>query len=98
HDEYMYQMLKFNKTHYKHSLPNEALLIIRYHSCYVWHTHNEYLDLMSPSDHHIKELTKTFNKFDLYTKQNMKNQTNNSELKQYYENLIKKYFPGKLYW
>uniref|UniRef100_M4C6P0 Inositol oxygenase n=1 Tax=Hyaloperonospora arabidopsidis (strain Emoy2) TaxID=559515 RepID=M4C6P0_HYAAE len=42
HDEYLYQMLKFNKT----TIPEEGLAMIRYHSCYPWHTKKEYRHLM----------------------------------------------------
>jgi inositol oxygenase len=94
HDEYLYRMLEHNTKLGKCFLPREAGLIIRYHSCYVWHTHNEYTDLMNKEDEAIKELVKLFNKYDLYTKNATK--VNKIEVLPYYQNLIKKYLPEKL--
>src|ERR1700744_4232043 len=68
HDEYLYRMLAYNKLHGRCFIPDEGLLVIRYHSCYVWHTHNEYDHLMVQKDYKIKELVNEFNKCDLYTK------------------------------
>lgn len=38
HDEYLYRVLKHNKSR----LPEHALHIIRYHSFYPWHTSRDY--------------------------------------------------------
>nr|XP_031529461.1 inositol oxygenase isoform X2 [Vicugna pacos] len=46
HDEYMYQMMKFNKF----SLPPEAFYMIRFHSFYPWHTGGDYRQLCSARD------------------------------------------------
>jgi inositol oxygenase len=92
HDEYMYRMLLYNQC----SIPLEGLLVIRYHSCYVWHTHNEYQHLMTGYDAKIKELVQEFNKYDLYTK--AEERINIDDIKEYYDQLIKKYLPNKLFW
>jgi inositol oxygenase len=38
HDEYMYRVLKHNKT----TLPDQALYMIKYHSFYPWHQSGDY--------------------------------------------------------
>jgi len=92
HDEYMYQVLKFNKA----KIPEEGLAMIRYHSCYPWHTANEYGHFMAEGDQRIKEWVQEFNKFDLYTKSEKK--LDEKELWPYYQGLIDKFCPGKLCW
>lgn len=57
-------MLLHNKT----SLPKEALAIVRYHSCYPMHTHDEYKELLEDGDKELLEWVVRFNKYDLYTK------------------------------
>ena len=64
HDEYMYQMLVHNKS----TLPNEALQMVRLHSCYPWHTGKNYRFFMNEEDKKIEEWIIKFNSFDLYTK------------------------------
>lgn len=56
HDEYMYQVLKHNKT----SLPQHALNIIRFHSFYPWHSSGDYEYLMKPEDEETKKWVLTF--------------------------------------
>ncbi len=64
HDEYLYQLLKYNNT----KLPEEALYIIRFHSLYLHHDKNAYEHLMSEKDIKYLPLLKRFNKYDLYSK------------------------------
>jgi inositol oxygenase len=92
HDEYMYQMLKFNKC----TIPDEGLAMIRYHSCYPWHTGNEYGHFMREKDFETKTWVQEFNKFDLYTKSTR--QLNPEELWPYYQGLVDKFCPGELCW
>ncbi|CCI42687.1 unnamed protein product [Albugo candida] len=92
HDEYMYRMLMHNKT----SIPEEGLAMIRYHSCYAWHKEKEYQHLMNEDDHDLIDWVLEFNKFDLYTKADIR--PNVQELWPYYQSLIDKYIPGELYW
>ncbi len=66
HDEYLYQILKKNKT----TLPKEALYIIRFHSLYPWHTGGDYTRFENKEDEEMKVWVKYFQKFDLYTKEN----------------------------
>ncbi|XP_071540191.1 inositol oxygenase isoform X2 [Panulirus ornatus] len=92
HDEYMYQVLKHNKS----TLPEEALYIIRFHSFYPWHCSGDYMHLCDNRDLEILPWVKEFSKFDLYTK---KEETPNmKEIQPYYQSLIDKYCPGKLKW
>ena len=64
HDEYMYRLLIANNS----SISTEGLYMIRYHSCYLWHTNNEYLEIESEKDREMKPYVKLFNKYDLYSK------------------------------
>mmetsp|Transcript_65136 Transcript_65136/g.141999 ORF Transcript_65136/g.141999 Transcript_65136/m.141999 type:complete len:215 (-) Transcript_65136:56-700(-) len=92
HDEYMYQVLSRNGC----SIPEEGLLMIRYHSLYPWHTGGAYSWMESPKDKEIKGWVQEFNKFDLYSKADAL--PNVEEIKPYYEKLVNKYCPGKLRW
>ncbi|KAJ9589623.1 hypothetical protein L9F63_017208, partial [Diploptera punctata] len=49
HDEFLYQVLKHNKT----TLPEEALYMIRFHSFYPWHSGGDYTHLTSEKDKKI---------------------------------------------
>ena len=96
HDEYMYQMLKFNEC----KIPEEGLAMVRYHSCYPWHQAGQYQHFMKPGDEDLLAWVLEFNKFDLYTKADQR--PNVAELWPYYQGIIDKYFPqskeGKLKW
>lgn len=91
HDEYMYQVLKHNKT----KLPEEALYIIRYHSLYPWHKYNEYDILMDKKDRVYKKYVQEFNQYDLYSKENL--EADVDKLMKYYEPIIEKYIGHELY-
>lgn len=56
HDEYMFQVLKHNKS----TLPQQALNIIRFHSFYPWHSSGDYEHLMKPEDEETKKWVLTF--------------------------------------
>lgn len=86
HDEYLYHVLKYNEC----LLPEEAYYIIRYHSLYPWHTNGEYKNLMNKKDEKMLPWVQLFNRYDLYTKENVDSDFNS--LKIYYDKLIKKYF------
>ena len=82
HDEYLYTVLKNNKNH---KISDKYLKIIRYHSFYPWHTYNEYKQFMVDSDYNILKNVKEFNQFDLYSKEDNTNISN--DIKEYYDNL-----------
>jgi inositol oxygenase len=69
--------------------------MIRYHSCYPWHTGGAYRQLMSPADHEMMPWVLEFNKFDLYTKDDTPVDVDVSveAVWPYYQGLIDKYFP-----
>lgn len=92
HDEYLYQMMKFNKF----SLPAEAFYIVRFHSFYPWHTGGDYRQLCSQQDLDMLPWVQEFNKFDLYTK--CPDLPDVESLRPYYQGLIDKYCPGILCW
>ncbi|XP_045147497.1 inositol oxygenase isoform X1 [Echinops telfairi] len=102
HDEYMYQVMKFNKF----SLPPElrqlsavwvqAFYMIRFHSFYPWHTGGDYRQLCSQEDLNMLPWVQEFNKFDLYTK--CPDLPDVDRLRPYYQGLIDKYCPGVLCW
>lgn len=56
HDEYMYRVLKHNKS----KLPPQALNIIRYHSFYPWHTAGDYSHFETEGDEEIKKWVNIF--------------------------------------
>ncbi|KAL7870981.1 hypothetical protein SRHO_G00084780 [Serrasalmus rhombeus] len=92
HDEYLYQVMKFNKC----PIPEEGLYMIRFHSFYPWHTHGNYMHLCNEKDLKMLPWVKEFNKFDLYTKST--DLPDVEQLKPYYQSLIDKYCPGVLSW
>ena len=93
HDEYLYQMLTANGA----KLPKAALAMIRFHSAYPWHTARIYDHFMTPDDHETLKHVLEFNKFDLYTKDEL-NEVDVDAVWPYYQGLIDKFCPGKLKW
>ena len=93
HDEYLYNVLKNNT----HGLEERYWDIIRFHSFYPWHTGGDYYYFMNEKDKEtLKDIVK-FNSFDLYSKEDEVFQLTD-EIKNYYDNLLDKYFPQKLKW
>lgn len=90
HDEYVYRMVIANNT----TIPKEGLAMLRYHSCYPWHTGGSYRHLMNDEDHELMKWVLEFNKFDLYTKDDSGLKVSVEELWPYYQSLIEKYFPS----
>ena len=86
HDEFMYRVLKQNNN----TIPEEGYYIVRYHSLYLWHDKNEYEYLESAKDRNMKPWVQKFNKYDLYTKEDI--ETDIEELKKYYSKLVLKFF------
>jgi inositol oxygenase len=111
HDEYIYRVLldnnigldqKYNKAgdHLSAVFPAEALYIIRYHSLYLLHDAGEYRHLMNEMDNKMLPLVKQFNKYDLYTKEDINTEEFKdyvTNLKPYYEGLVKKYLGETIY-
>ena len=93
HDEYLYQMLKFNQI----DLPEEAYYMIRFHSLYLWHQENEYGHLENETDRKMKSHVQNFNKYDLYTKDDIQ-KLDLKNLREYYDKIVKKYIKEDLFW
>lgn len=89
HDEYVYQVTK-------NYLPDPALYMLRYHSCYPIHREGAYSDLLDDKDREMFQWVKAFNKYDLYTKSHERPDI--AALRPYYEEIIGKYFPAKIAW
>ena len=76
----------------KHSLPIEALYMIRFHSLYPYHMEGEYKELMNAFDEKMLPYLQKFNQYDLYSKEN-----SNIEIDEtFYKKLIDRYFQEKI--
>lgn len=93
HDEYLYQVLNNNSSH---KLNKKYLNMIRYHSFYSWHTEGDYKYFMKEKDKELLEDVKKLNKYDLYSKNDSKDITD--DIKNYYEKLLNEFFPEPLNW
>jgi len=91
HDQYFYNILKLNKN--GHYFPEKYWDIIRFHSFYDWHTFGLHTEYETFQDLELKRRIVEFNSFDLYSKSN---EQINENIKDYYEKLLKQYFPNKL--
>ena len=89
HDEYLYQVVK-------DYLPDEAVYMIRYHSCYPVHREGAYEYLMNDKDRAMFEWVRKFNPYDLYSKSSARPKL--ADVKPYYEDLVAEYFPSKIAW
>lgn len=93
HDEYLYIILKNNKNH---NLSEKYINIIRFHSFYPWHTGKDYHYFMNDKDNQILKDVLNFNKYDLYSKND--DTYISPDVKKYYTNLLKTFFPEPLQW
>ena len=94
HDEYLFQVLE---NHKENQLPDEAMVMVRYHSFYPWHTGGSYSDLLSDGDQKYLEIIRDFNKYDLYTKSQKVYDL--EEVIDYYRPIAEKYLgTGPIYW
>ena len=94
HDEYLHDVIEYNRKlgNVSEAFPYEGSYVIRFHSFYPWHRYEQYKELEDSFDTKTKPLVQQFNKYDLYTKENVKADVEN--LKGYYQSLIDKYFPN----
>lgn len=94
HDEYLYQVLK---KHPENKIPDEGMVMVRYHSFYPWHTGGSYAHLESPDDKAYKDIVVDFNQYDLYSKREETFVLD--EIKAYYLPIIEKYLgSGPIMW
>jgi inositol oxygenase len=89
HDEYLYQVVK-------DYLPEEALYVIRYHSCYAIHREGAYGHLMNDHDREMFRWVRAFNPHDLYSKSATRPDV--AALRPFYQELIAEYLPPTLRW
>jgi inositol oxygenase len=89
HDEYLYTVVQ-------EYLPQEALCMIRYHSCYPIHREGAYAHLLNEKDQGMLKWVRAFNPYDLYSKCDVKPDLN--ELKPFYQELIEEFFPPRIAW
>jgi inositol oxygenase len=80
----------------KDYLPEEGLYMLRYHSFYPGHREGAYDFLLTDKDRRLFEWVRTFNQYDLYTKNHEKPDV--AKLKPFYDDLIAEYFPKELRW
>lgn len=89
HDEYIYRVAR-------EYLPVEAQYMLRYHSFYPWHREGAYTHLTNQQDREMMQWVLEFNKYDLYTKTDVRPDPN--ALKGYYQELIAEFFPAEIAW
>lgn len=89
HDEYLYHVVK-------DYLPEPALYMIRYHSCYPIHREHAYGHLMNERDRQMFVWVNDFNQYDLYTKRDERMDV--ASLRPFYERLIAEFFPSRIAW
>jgi hypothetical protein len=92
HDEYLYQVLQNNE----HLLPLHYQRLIRFHSFYPLHREGAYTHLLNSEDWLFLPKLKEFSSFDLYSKQDQEEIT--EEVKLYYDKLLNKIFPKSMLW
>ena len=83
HDEYLFSILYYQINN--HKISKKYLNLIRFHSFYSWHTDNEYKYFEREEDQELLSLVKDFNSFDLYSKNDKIDITN--DMKKYYSTL-----------
>lgn len=91
HDEYIYNIAKKQSK-----LPEKALYMLRFHSFYPWHKYGAYTYLCNDKDLEMLKWVQCFNQFDLYSKSD--NLPSWNEVKEYYNDKLKKYFPKSIHW
>jgi inositol oxygenase len=80
----------------KDYLPEPALYMLRYHSFYPAHREGAYNYLMNDHDREMFRWVKLFNRYDLYTKSDVRPDV--GKLRPYYEDLTAEYLPEELAW
>jgi inositol oxygenase len=89
HDEYLYQVMR-------PYLRGEALAILRYHSCYSWHSGGAYRELMDDCDHAALPWVQRFSPYDLYSKRDALPDWERQ--RSYYRELVAEFLPESLDW
>ena len=94
HDEYLYRILASPKN--PHTLPEEALYIVRFHSLYAYHRDGAYRELMDDKDRRLLPVLQQFNQYDLYSKSDTL--LDIDALRPYYAELMARYLGQPWWW
>ena len=78
-----------------HTLPEEALYIVRFHSLYAYHRDGAYRELMDDKDRRLLPVLQQFNQYDLYSKSDTL--LDIEALRPYYTGLMETYL-GRGWW
>lgn len=97
HDVYMADILEAPVNRAHHSLPQEAIDVIRLHSCYPFFDKGAYKDLMGPGDDVLLENLQAFNQCDLYSKTDKVIATLDM-IKEEFGPLLGMFFDGEALW
>lgn len=97
HDVYLADVLAHPLNHGHHSLPQDALDVIRLHSCYPFFDKGDYKELMGPGDDVLLENVRLFNRCDLYSKTDKLVATLDM-IKEEFGDLIDAFFDGAPLW
>jgi inositol oxygenase len=89
HDEYLTHVLAG-------CLPEEALYVVRYHSFYAQHQEGAYDFLLDARDRRLMPVVRDFQRHDLYSKD--ATPPDRAALVPYYEDLLAKFLPDRLWW
>ena len=89
HDEYIYHVAK-------NYLPVEGLAMLRYHCFYPWHREGAYAQFCNATDRAMMPWVLKFNTYDLYTKSH--DAPDVAQVKPFYLELIREFFPEKIRW
>jgi len=89
HDEYLYHVVR-------PYLPEPALAMIRWHSCYPVHREGAYDRFLTDHDRELLAWVRDFNRFDLYTKRDARMDV--GALRPYWQGLIDRHFPAEIAW
>ncbi|MFM7251375.1 MAG: inositol oxygenase family protein [Planctomycetaceae bacterium] len=89
HDEYLYHVVR-------PYLPEPALAMIRWHSCYPVHREGAYDCFLTDHDRELLAWVRDFNRFDLYTKRDARMDV--GALRPYWQGLIDRHFPAEIAW
>lgn len=93
HDEYLHSVLFQNRCT---TLPQQALAMVRYHSCYPWHDRGAYQHAEAVDQTRMKPWIMLFNGFDLYSK--VREPVPVDGVWPYYDRLLTEFFPDPLRW
>ncbi|KDO31946.1 hypothetical protein SPRG_03162 [Saprolegnia parasitica CBS 223.65] len=93
-EEYLFLVLAGNKT----QLPDEALPLLRFFSCHVWHEHDAYADLTTPDDMDVQDMLRGLHYGRVPPTAGDLDAIDVDASLPYYQSLCAKYLPPVLQW